>query len=129
MISRTKLESAEKAWDVLLSQKAAAIKTTARAGNQQKPTTLQTGSPMAPVTQREALGQRKDGWGAAAATPKDGNAAQKKAMTSQPLATAATTSGEAHDRDTTTAESAKPKSSSTGKASDASSEDLIEFNF
>lgn len=110
----------------MLAQRAAANKTTAHAGNQQKPITLGTGSPMAAVTQRAGVGPRKDGRGAAAAAPKTGNGAPKEAMAS---AAAADTNGEAPDRHTTTGEPTKPKSSSSGKASIASSEDLIDFGF
>lgn len=113
----------------MLAQRAAANKTTAQAGIQQKPITLGTGSPMAAVTQRAGVGPRKDGRGAAAATPKNGNGAPKEAMASKPLAAAADTNGEAPDRHTTTGEPTKPKSSSSGKASIASSEDLIDFGF
>lgn len=128
-ICRTRLESGEKAWDVLLAQKAAGLKTTARTGTQQKPTTQGMGGPMAPVTQTAGVGPRKDGRTAAAATSKNGTGAPKVAMTSQPLATAAGTSGKAPDRRTTTGDLSKPKPSSSGKASIASSEDLIDFGF
>lgn len=128
-ICRTRLESGEKAWDVLLAQKAAGIKTAAHAGAQQKPITQGTGSPMTPVTKTAGVGPRKDGRTAAAAISKNGTGAPQVAMTSQPLASAAGTSGKAPDRRTTTGESAKPKPSSSGKASIASSEDLIDFGF
>ncbi|KAI7774263.1 hypothetical protein LA080_009013 [Diaporthe eres] len=123
---QTRFESGEKAWDVLLAQKAAGIKTTARTGTQQKPTTQGMGGP---VTQTAGVGPRKDGRTAAAATSKNGTGAPKVAMTSQRLATAAGTSGKAPDRRTTTGDSSKPKPSSSGKASIASSEDLIDFGF
>ncbi|KAG6367152.1 hypothetical protein INS49_001336 [Diaporthe citri] len=126
---QTRLESGEKAWDVLLAQKAAGIKAAARAGNQQNPITQGAGNPMLPVAQKAGVTSRKDGRAATAATPKNGTGVPKLATTHQPSAAAAGTSCEAPNGRTTTEELAKPKSSSSGKASNGSSENLIDFGF